>query len=79
MNAATSTAVSLRDPWAMVPSIGNLDAYITAVNRIPMLTPHEEVSLATRLQANGDLEAAGRLVLSHLRPSTSATACRRAT
>jgi RNA polymerase sigma-32 factor len=51
----------------MVPSIGNLDAYITAVNRIPMLTPHEEVSLATRLQANGDLEAAGRLVLSHLR------------
>ena len=51
----------------MVPSIGNLDAYITAVNRIPMLTPQEEVSLATRLQASGDLDAAGRLVLSHLR------------
>jgi RNA polymerase sigma-32 factor len=67
MNAAATTAVSLRDPWAMVPSIGNLDAYITAVNRIPMLTPQEEVSLATRLQASGDLEAAGRLVLSHLR------------
>ena len=67
MNAAATTAVSLRDPWAMVPSIGNLDAYITAVNRIPMLTPQEEVSLATRLQASGDLDAAGRLVLSHLR------------
>ena len=51
----------------MVPSIGNLDAYITAVNRIPMLTPQEEVSLATRLQASGDLDAAGRLVLSPLR------------
>ena len=51
----------------MVPSIGNLDAYITAVNRIPMLTPQEEVSLATRLQASGDLDAGGRLVLSHLR------------
>lgn len=67
MNANASTALSLRDPWAVVPSIGNLDAYITAVNRIPMLTQQEEVSLAERLQKHGDLEAAGRLVLSHLR------------
>jgi RNA polymerase sigma-32 factor len=51
----------------MVPSIGNLDAYITAVNRLPMLTAQEEVSLAQRLQQQGDVEAAGRLVLSHLR------------
>jgi len=51
----------------MVPSIGNLDAYITAVNRIPMLTAQEESSLAGKLRQNGDLEAAGRLVLSHLR------------
>ena len=65
--AAPTTALSVRDPWAMVPSIGNLDAYITAVNRIPMLTAQEEVSLAERLQKHGDLEAAGRLVLSHLR------------
>jgi RNA polymerase sigma-32 factor len=62
-----STALSLRDPWAMVPSLGNLDAYITAVNRIPMLTPEEEKSLARRLQSEGDVQAAGRLVLSHLR------------
>ncbi len=67
MNPAAATALTLRDPWAMVPSIGNLDAYVTAVNRLPMLTAQEEVSLGQRLQDSGDLEAAGRLVLSHLR------------
>jgi RNA polymerase sigma-32 factor len=51
----------------MVPSLGNLDAYISAVNRLPMLTPQEEVSLARRLRDEGDIQAAGQLVLSHLR------------
>ena len=60
-------ALAVRDPWAMVPSLGNLDAYISAVNRLPMLTADEEVSLARRLRAAQDVEAAGRLVLSHLR------------
>ncbi len=59
--------LSLRDPWAMVPSLGNLDAYISAVGRLPMLTQGEETSLARRFQATGDLQAAGQLVLSHLR------------
>jgi len=67
MNLSTSTALSVRDPWAVVPSIGNLDAYISAVNRIPLLTPQEEADCATRLREQGDVEAAGRLVLSHLR------------
>ena len=67
MNTAAATALSVRDPWALVPSIGNLDAYITAVNRLPMLTPQEEKQYAQRLQQHGDVEAAGRLVLSHLR------------
>jgi len=48
-------------------SLGNLDAYITAVNRIPLLTADEEVSLARKFRADSDLEAAGKLVLSHLR------------
>ncbi len=64
---STSTALSLRDPWSLVPSLGNLDAYISAVNRMPMLTAAEEADLARRLRQNGDIEAAGRLVLSHLR------------
>jgi RNA polymerase sigma-32 factor len=63
----TPTALSLRDPWALVPSLGNLDAYITAANRIPLLTHAQEIEYATRLQQHGDLDAAGKLVLSHLR------------
>ncbi|HZT55108.1 MAG TPA: RNA polymerase factor sigma-32, partial [Burkholderiaceae bacterium] len=60
-------ALSVRNPWAMVPSLGNLDAYITAANRVPLLTHDEEIAFATKLRATGDLEAAGKLVLSHLR------------
>jgi RNA polymerase sigma-32 factor len=67
MITPTATALSLRDPWALVPSLGNLDAYITSVNRIPLLTHDEEIAFATRLQQHGDLDAAGKLVLSHLR------------
>ena len=48
-------------------NLGNIDAYISAVNRLPMLTHEEEVSLAKRLQDNNDLDAAQKLVLSHLR------------
>jgi len=51
----------------MVPPIGNLDAYITAVNRIPLLTPEEEGRFARALRDSGDLQAAGKMVLSHLR------------
>ncbi len=67
MSQTSTTALSVRDPWAVVPSIGNLDAYIAAVNRLPMLAHDEEVRLARRLRTSGDLDAAGRLVLSHLR------------
>ena len=67
MNASASHALTLRDPWSVVPSLGNLDAYISAVNRLPLLTAQEEVSLATRWREQGDLQAAGQLVLSHLR------------
>ena len=48
-------------------NLGNLDAYISAVNRLPMLTHDDEVSLAKRLKDNNDLGAAQELVLSHLR------------
>jgi RNA polymerase sigma-32 factor len=64
---ASGGALALRDPWALVPSLGNLDAYISAVNRIPLLTPQQETDAATRLREHGDLEGAGKLVLSHLR------------
>jgi RNA polymerase sigma-32 factor len=59
--------VTLSNPWAVVPSLGHLDAYISAVNRMPMLTLEEEQAAARQLKANDDLEAARKLVLSHLR------------
>jgi RNA polymerase sigma-32 factor len=59
--------LQLRDPWALVPSLGNLDAYVSAVGRLPMLTQTEETQLGRALRDQGDVQAAGRLVLSHLR------------
>ena len=52
---------------ALMPPMGNLDAYIGAVNRMPMLTLDEEQGYARQLREHADLEAAKRLVLSHLR------------
>jgi len=66
-SGSPSTAMTLSSPWAMVPSLGHLDAYITAVNRMPMLTLEEEQAAARQLKDNNDLEAARKLVLSHLR------------
>ena len=47
--------------------IGSLEAYLHYVNQIPMLTLEEEHELAQRLQKDGDLAAAKRLILAHLR------------
>ncbi|MGZ5180434.1 MAG: RNA polymerase sigma factor RpoH [Ramlibacter sp.] len=65
--AAPAGTLAVASPWAVVPSLGNLDAYISAVNRLPMLTPEEEHTYARQLKENNDLDAAGKLVLSHLR------------
>ncbi|NML43153.1 RNA polymerase sigma factor RpoH [Ramlibacter sp. G-1-2-2] len=67
IGTAGTTALAVANPWAVVPSLGNLDAYISAVNRLPMLTPEEEVEYAKKYRETNDLEAAGKLVLSHLR------------
>ena len=63
----SSATVALTNPWSMVPSLGNLDAYISAANRLPMLTLEEEQTFARKFKNENDLEAAGKLVLSHLR------------
>jgi RNA polymerase sigma-32 factor len=62
-----SHALTLSSPWSLVPPLGNLDAYISAANRMPMLTHEEEQRFARSLRDNNDLEAAGKLVMSHLR------------
>ncbi|MEO7160353.1 MAG: sigma-70 family RNA polymerase sigma factor, partial [Polaromonas sp.] len=66
-SSASSNAVAAINPWSMVPPLGNLDAYISAVNRLPMLTLEQEQEFSKKLKENNDLDAAGKLVLSHLR------------
>jgi len=70
--AALPTAtLAVASPWASrsltMPPLGNLDAYISAVNRMPLLTLEEEQGAARRLRDHNDLDAAGQLVMSHLR------------
>ncbi|MEI2267425.1 MULTISPECIES: RNA polymerase sigma factor RpoH [Erwiniaceae] len=50
-----------------IAPLGNLDSYIRAANAWPVLTAEEEKALAERLHYQGDLEAAKKLILSHLR------------
>jgi RNA polymerase sigma-32 factor len=56
-------AMAIANPGAL----GTIDAYIGAVNRLPVLTAEQESSLARRYQETEDLGAARELVLSHLR------------
>jgi len=46
---------------------GSMDSYLSAVRQITMLTVDEERELATRLQKDGDLQSAQKLVMAHLR------------
>jgi RNA polymerase sigma-32 factor len=70
-NTMPSASLAVGSPWASrsltLPALGNLDAYISAVNRMPLLTLEEEQSAARRLRDDNDIDAAGQLVLSHLR------------
>ncbi|MGM0952778.1 MAG: RNA polymerase sigma factor RpoH [Pseudomonadota bacterium] len=58
------TSLQLAD--RLVPG-ANLESYIQAASRIPVLTVEEERDLGERLYYQGDVEAARQLVLSHLR------------
>src|SRR6056297_176916 len=58
------TSLQLAD--RLVPG-ANLESYIQAAARIPVLTVDEERDLAERLHYEGDVEAARHLVMSHLR------------
>ncbi len=52
--------------YALMPT-GTIDSYISGAYQIPVLTPEEEKSLAIQLRDHGDMQAAKRLVTSHLR------------
>lgn len=66
MSQNTSTALVANN--LPVPSaLGSLDAYISAVHQIPVLSADEEQELARRYRDHEDLDAARELVHSHLR------------
>jgi len=46
---------------------GSLESYIQSANSFPILSQEEESNLARNLRDNGDITAAQRLILSHLR------------
>jgi RNA polymerase sigma-32 factor len=52
---------------ALLGPVGSLDAYIQAVNSVPVLSQEEEAALARRFRDENDLGAARQLVLSQLR------------
>ena len=46
---------------------GNLSRYLQEIRKFPMLSPEEELSLSKRWRDHQDMEAAHKLVTSHLR------------
>ena len=52
---------------SVIPSLGNLDAYIKAANRFPILSYEQEKELMERLHKNNDMAAGRALVMAHLR------------
>lgn len=72
MNPSTSNELTMTSPGTALTlgftgTLGNIEAYISAVNRLPMLTQEEETNLAMALRDKNDLAAAQQLVMSHLR------------
>ncbi|NVJ59219.1 MAG: RNA polymerase sigma factor RpoH [Gammaproteobacteria bacterium] len=61
-----NTQLSAQNFALSVPQ-GSIEAYVHAVNGIPVLSAEDERELARRYRDNEDLEAARQLVLSHLR------------
>ena len=50
-----------------LPPVSSLEAYVSAVNTVPMLSQEKETELGRRVRDQSDLSAASGLVLSHLR------------
>ena len=59
--------VTTNNTMPVLLGTSNLDAYIQAARRVPILTHEEEIQLATDLQETGNIESAQKLILPHLR------------
>ena len=60
------TAMALREQLPVL-STGTLQSYLDSIQQIPVLTREEEADLFRRFQDEDDVEAARKIVLSHLR------------
>src|SRR5690606_18778862 len=60
--ANNQLALAISNPGAL----GTIEAYISAVNRLPMLTQEQETALGKRLRDESDLDAARQLITSPL-------------
>ncbi len=54
-------------PMPVLAQAGSLEQYIQSVSRVPLLSAEEEVDLGRRLRDHNDLQAAQRMIMSHLR------------
>ena len=61
------TALTPTKQYLPALSTGSLQGYLDAVQQIPILTQEEEVELFRQFQDQGDLDAARRIVMAHLR------------
>ena len=59
--------LALKNELALMGPMGSLEAYISVVNKTPVLSREEERELAYRFQNENDLDAARKLILSQLR------------
>ena len=62
-----TTSALIANSLPIPSALGSLDAYISAVNRVPVLSVEDEQALARKFREEEDLEAAKALVVSHLR------------
>ncbi|MGN1280354.1 MAG: RNA polymerase sigma factor RpoH [Succinivibrio sp.] len=58
---------NINDTFGMLAPVGNIDSYVKVISQVPMLEPEDERTLAIRLRDYGDIEAARKLIISHLR------------
>ena len=63
----TTAVAKVNHNLALAGPVGSLDAYISAVGAIPVLSKGDEQDLSRRFRDREDLEAARELVMAHLR------------
>ncbi len=64
---ASDKETSNLDMSSLMVPVGSFDNYVQTVSNIAVLTREEEAELATRYRDDDDLQAAEKLVISHLR------------